>query len=198
MSTPHLYGKPSIQLCQLCAELPLNKHLASSCFPIHFPEMPHGESARSYPMSYSSHGIGAWPQALAQRTFPCPILLVLLFAQIVASLRYFPSPCSILGQDSMCLVLYGPNAETLLALHDFQEDRVWPTCSIWQQYWHTKLHVLSISPLFQLKVDEFESNVNEIKDPYPSADFPGKMCPWQPSRKGGEELQRDGARILAV
>ncbi|NXH06174.1 CAC1S protein, partial [Loxia leucoptera] len=27
--------------------------------------------------------------------------------------------------------------------------------------------------LFQLKVDEFESNVNEIKDPYPSADFPG-------------------------
>ncbi|MGH0191234.1 UNVERIFIED_CONTAM: hypothetical protein FKN15_058454, partial [Acipenser sinensis] len=22
-------------------------------------------------------------------------------------------------------------------------------------------------------VDEFESNVNEIKDPYPSADFPG-------------------------
>ncbi|XP_075766597.1 voltage-dependent L-type calcium channel subunit alpha-1S isoform X2 [Pelodiscus sinensis] len=25
----------------------------------------------------------------------------------------------------------------------------------------------------QLKVDEFESNVNEIKDPYPSADFPG-------------------------
>lgn len=32
---------------------------------------------------------------------------------------------------------------------------------------------------FQLKVDEFESNVNEIKDPYPSADFPGKTCPWQ-------------------
>ncbi|XP_065435418.1 voltage-dependent L-type calcium channel subunit alpha-1S-like, partial [Chrysemys picta bellii] len=26
----------------------------------------------------------------------------------------------------------------------------------------------------KLKVDEFESNVNEIKDPYPSADFPGK------------------------
>lgn len=25
----------------------------------------------------------------------------------------------------------------------------------------------------KLKVDEFESNVNEIKDPYPSADFPG-------------------------
>ncbi|KFP05175.1 Voltage-dependent L-type calcium channel subunit alpha-1S, partial [Calypte anna] len=33
--------------------------------------------------------------------------------------------------------------------------------------------LLSLSPLFQLKVDEFESNVNEIKDPYPSADFPG-------------------------
>uniref|UniRef100_A0A8B9Q168 Voltage-dependent L-type calcium channel subunit alpha n=1 Tax=Apteryx owenii TaxID=8824 RepID=A0A8B9Q168_APTOW len=30
-----------------------------------------------------------------------------------------------------------------------------------------------VSSLFQLKVDEFESNVNEIKDPYPSADFPG-------------------------
>ncbi|NWT48912.1 CAC1S protein, partial [Chroicocephalus maculipennis] len=53
-------------------------------------------------------------------------------------------------------------------------SRVWPTCNIWQQYWHTQLHVLlSVSPLFQLKVDEFESNVNEIKDPYPSADFPG-------------------------
>lgn len=26
----------------------------------------------------------------------------------------------------------------------------------------------------QLKVDEFESNVNEIKDPFPPADFPGK------------------------
>ncbi|KFV89770.1 Voltage-dependent L-type calcium channel subunit alpha-1S, partial [Fulmarus glacialis] len=49
-------------------------------------------------------------------------------------------------------------------------SRVWPTCNIW----HMQLHVLlSVSPLFQLKVDEFESNVNEIKDPYPSADFPG-------------------------
>uniref|UniRef100_A0A8C6VBR5 Voltage-dependent L-type calcium channel subunit alpha n=1 Tax=Naja naja TaxID=35670 RepID=A0A8C6VBR5_NAJNA len=28
-------------------------------------------------------------------------------------------------------------------------------------------------PDIHLKVDEFESNVNEIKDPYPSADFPG-------------------------
>lgn len=26
----------------------------------------------------------------------------------------------------------------------------------------------------QLRVDEFESNVNEIKDPFPPADFPGK------------------------
>ena len=145
-------------------------------------------------MSYSTHGIGAWPQALAQHTFPCPILLVLLFAQIAASLRCFSSPCSILGQDSTCLVPYGPNAP-----HGFQDDRVWPTCNIWQQYWHMQLHVLlSVSPLFQLKVDEFESNVNEIKDPYPSADFPGKTCPWQGSRKAGEALQRGDARTLAV
>lgn len=54
-----------------------------------------------------------------------------------------------------------------------------------------QLHILlSVSPLFQLKVDEFESNVNEIKDPYPSADFPGKACPWQGSRKAEEALQR--------
>lgn len=26
----------------------------------------------------------------------------------------------------------------------------------------------------QLKIDEFESNVNEIKDPFPPADFPGE------------------------
>ncbi len=26
----------------------------------------------------------------------------------------------------------------------------------------------------QLKIDEFESNVNEVKDPFPPADFPGK------------------------
>lgn len=26
----------------------------------------------------------------------------------------------------------------------------------------------------QLKVDEFEFNVNEVKDPFPPADFPGK------------------------
>lgn len=35
------------------------------------------------------------------------------------------------------------------------------------------LHHLRLSFL-QLKIDEFESNVNEVKDPYPSADFPGK------------------------
>lgn len=139
-------------------------------------------------MSYSTAHIGAWPQALAQHTFRCPILLVLLFAQAAASLRCFPSPCSIRGQDSMCLVLYRPNAETLLVPHGFQDERVWPTCNIWQQYWHTQLHVLfSVSPLFQLKVDEFESNVNEIKDPYPSADFPGKTCflPGQQESWGG-------------
>lgn len=150
-------------------------------------------------MSYSTRGIGPWPQAFAQNTFPCHICLVLLFAQIAAPLRCFPSPCSIVGQGSMCLVLYGPNAETLFGPHHFQDDRVWPTCNIWQQYWHTQLHVLlSVSPLFQLKVDEFESNVNEIKDPYPSADFPGKTCLWQGSRKAGETLQRDGASTWAV
>lgn len=37
--------------------------------------------------------------------------------------------------------------------------------------------LLSLSSLYsflQLKIDEFESNVNEVKDPYPSADFPGE------------------------
>lgn len=29
--------------------------------------------------------------------------------------------------------------------------------------------------ILQLKVDEFEFNVNEIKDPFPPADFPGKL-----------------------
>ncbi|NWT80316.1 CAC1S protein, partial [Lanius ludovicianus] len=73
---------------------------------------------------------------------------------------------SSLGQHSMCLVLYGPNVEMLLVPYGFQDERVWPasTCSCTSS---------SLSPLFQLKVDEFESNVNEIKDPYPSADFPG-------------------------
>lgn len=96
-----------------------------------------------------------------------------------------PSPDSKLGQHSTCLVLHGPNAEMLLVPHGFQNERVWPsgTCSC---------TFSSVSPLFQLKVDEFESNVNEIKDPYPSADFPGKTCPWQGSRKAEEVLQRGG------
>lgn len=34
--------------------------------------------------------------------------------------------------------------------------------------------VLFLPFLLQLKIDEFESNVNEVKDPYPSADFPGE------------------------
>lgn len=90
----------------------------------------------------------------------------------------------------MYLVLYEPNAETLLAPDGFQDDRVWPTCKIWQQYWHMQLHVLlSVSPLFQLKVDEFESNVNEIKDPYPSADFPGKTCPGRAAGKLGRHCR---------
>ncbi|KAG8589004.1 hypothetical protein GDO81_006208, partial [Engystomops pustulosus] len=36
-----------------------------------------------------------------------------------------------------------------------------------------KAKVDGISTTAKLKIDEFESNVNEIKDPYPSADFPG-------------------------
>lgn len=38
--------------------------------------------------------------------------------------------------------------------------------------WH---HLLFLN--LQLKIDEFESNVNEIKDPFPPADFPGKFPP---------------------
>lgn len=36
--------------------------------------------------------------------------------------------------------------------------------------WLTKIYIF-----LQLKIDEFESNVNEIKDPFPPADFPGKL-----------------------
>lgn len=32
---------------------------------------------------------------------------------------------------------------------------------------------LTIHVFLQLKVDEFESNVKEVKDPFPPADFPG-------------------------
>lgn len=39
-----------------------------------------------------------------------------------------------------------------------------------QKYFNAFNHILN----FQLKIDEFESNVNEIKDPFPPADFPGK------------------------
>lgn len=38
----------------------------------------------------------------------------------------------------------------------------------------------------QLKIDEFESNVNEVKDPFPPADFPGKT----------ESLQHMGLNII--
>uniref|UniRef100_A0A8C3GQM3 Voltage-dependent L-type calcium channel subunit alpha n=1 Tax=Cairina moschata TaxID=8855 RepID=A0A8C3GQM3_CAIMO len=65
-------------------------------------------------------------------------------------------------------------AKTPLTPQGFQADG-----GVWQRYWHAHLCVfLSVSPLFQLKVDEFESNVNEIKDPYPSADFPALL--WAP------------------
>ncbi|GCB78749.1 hypothetical protein scyTo_0015875, partial [Scyliorhinus torazame] len=36
-----------------------------------------------------------------------------------------------------------------------------------------KLKAEGIPTTAKLKVDEFEANVNEVKDPYPSADFPG-------------------------
>jgi len=45
-------------------------------------------------------------------------------------------------------------------------------------YLNVSSAVLSFNYLFshlQLKIDEFESNVNEIKDPFPPADFPGKF-----------------------
>lgn len=60
-----------------------------------------------------------------------------------------------------------------------------PTCQFWprqlifkiRNYILTKhinlIHVFLYINL-QLKVDEFESNVNEIKDPFPPADFPGE------------------------
>jgi len=34
---------------------------------------------------------------------------------------------------------------------------------------------VSLCVCLQLKIDEFESNVNEVKDPFPPADFPGKV-----------------------
>lgn len=34
---------------------------------------------------------------------------------------------------------------------------------------------------FQLKIDEFESNVNEVKDPFPPDDFPGNIKNVSPS-----------------
>lgn len=48
-----------------------------------------------------------------------------------------------------------------------------------QMFPQWKLQVLfssssSLCSFRQLKIDEFESNVNEVKDPYPSADFPGE------------------------
>lgn len=42
--------------------------------------------------------------------------------------------------------------------------------------WQLQLFpIVIVTVLFlQLKIDEFESSVNEVKDPYPSADFPGE------------------------
>lgn len=120
----------------------------------------------------------------------------------------FCSVCSIPEVFPLTLLHPGPGLHVLGAVwaprdtacpHGFPVDRVWAAGHIWQQYWHTQLHVLlSIFLLFQLKVDEFASSVNEIKDPYPSADFPGETCPWKGSRKAGIALQRDAASTLAV
>ena len=59
------------------------------------------------------------------------------------------------------------------------------TAKVKHTHTHTHTHAnasclldvyLSISfTNLQLKVDEFEFNVNEIKDPFPPADFPGKF-----------------------
>lgn len=44
----------------------------------------------------------------------------------------------------------------------------------WQWYICSWAYVAIIYVLFfQLKIDEFESNVNEVKDPFPPDDFPG-------------------------
>lgn len=63
-----------------------------------------------------------------------------------------------------------------------------PTLALQQMFHQWKLQVLLSSPsslcsFRQLKIDEFESNVNEVKDPYPSADFPGES--WDCGGGGG-------------
>lgn len=47
-------------------------------------------------------------------------------------------------------------------------------------------------PFRQLKIDEFESNVNEVKDPYPSADFPGERPGTMRAGGWGRLLPGDG------
>lgn len=42
-------------------------------------------------------------------------------------------------------------------------------------YVYTPQCLIILFSNLQLKVDEFEFNVNEIKDPFPPADFPGKL-----------------------
>uniref|UniRef100_A0A8D2NCM8 Voltage-dependent L-type calcium channel subunit alpha n=1 Tax=Zonotrichia albicollis TaxID=44394 RepID=A0A8D2NCM8_ZONAL len=76
--------------------------------------------------------------------------------------KRIPSPGSSLGQYSV--LLYGPKAEMLLVASKMRGSG---------QLARAAVHPPLCLSLFQLKVDEFESNVNEIKDPYPSADFPG-------------------------
>lgn len=52
-------------------------------------------------------------------------------------------------------------------------DHVNKSCST-NYYNNPFLPFICLFSNLQLKIDEFESNVNEIKDPFPPADFPGK------------------------
>lgn len=160
--------------------------------------MPHGNSPRSHPHilfhpMIKVHG----PRPLPSTHSPVPTLGVALC-----------SHCSIPEVFSLTLLRPGPG---LQVLGSAQAQGRGTTCPTWlprRQGLATIKHLAAIlahaaahPPLclsFQLKVDEFESNVNEIKDPYPSADFPGKTCPWQGSRKAGEALHRGGARTPAA
>uniref|UniRef100_A0A8D0E789 Voltage-dependent L-type calcium channel subunit alpha n=1 Tax=Salvator merianae TaxID=96440 RepID=A0A8D0E789_SALMN len=61
---------------------------------------------------------------------------------------------------------------TLLCITTENLDRVEELLKSIRNSCNAEFNLISFSSV-QLKVDEFESNVNEIKDPYPSADFPG-------------------------
>uniref|UniRef100_A0A8C5T081 Voltage-dependent L-type calcium channel subunit alpha n=1 Tax=Laticauda laticaudata TaxID=8630 RepID=A0A8C5T081_LATLA len=69
-------------------------------------------------------------------------------------------------------------AETLTSAQKAKaEEKMWKkmTRSVLPSAVVPDIHTFGVldGSMSTLKVDEFESNVNEIKDPYPSADFPG-------------------------